>query len=94
MLGALVSGLSSLLPGVSSIVGGVGGLGGLGGLGGMDEAGVMDEAGGMDLFSKAKSEAVSGGTFTSGDVVFGKSDVLIIGAVFVLGLLILFRGKS
>lgn len=76
-------------------------LGFLGGVGsvisGMDGAG---GPGGMDLDlssradSRAVSEAVSGGTFSSGDIGTGKSNALVIGAVVVLGLLILFWRKK
>jgi len=50
----------------------------------------------------AESKAISGGDFggdiiigkTNGAVVTGRTDVLIIIAVIILGLLILFKGKS
>jgi len=71
-------GLGSLLGSVSSLFGPAGVLG----------------AGGLDFSSRAESTAISGGPFASGDVVFGKSDTLIIGAVVVLALLILFGGKK
>jgi len=73
-------GLGSLLGSVSSVLG---------------PAGMMG-AGGMppiDLSSSAESRAISGGPFASGDVVFGKSETLIIAAV-VLGLLIIFWRKK
>lgn len=72
-------GLGSLLGSVSSLFG---------------PAGVMG-AGGLDFSSSAESRAISGGPFESGDVVFGlKSDTLIIGAVVVLGLLIILGRKK
>lgn len=75
-------GLGSLLGPVSSLFGPAG------------MSGMMG-AGGLDLSSSAESRAISGGPFDSGEVVFGlKSDTLIIGAVVVLGLLIIFGGKK
>lgn len=76
-------GLGSLLGSVSSVLG---------------PAGMFMGAGGMpplDLSSSAESRAISGGPFESGDVVFGlKSDTLIIGAVVVLGLLLIIGRKK
>lgn len=73
-------GLGSLLGGVSSVLGPAG----MFGAGGMPP---------LDLSSRAESRAISGGPFASGDVVFGKSDTIIIAAVVVLGLLIIFGRK-
>lgn len=75
-------GLGSLLGSVSSVLGPA-----LGGPAGMF-------GGGLDLSSSAESRAISGGPFSSGDVVFGKSETLIIASVVVLGLLIIFGRKS
>ena len=75
-------GLGSLLGSVSSVLGPA--LGGPGGMFG---------AGGFDFSSSAESRAISGGPFSSGDVVVGKSDTIIIAAVVVLGLLIIFWSK-
>ena len=70
-------GLGSLLGSVSSVLGPMG-------MGGMPP---------LDLSSSAESRAISGGTFTSGPVSFGKSDTLIIAAVVVLGLFIILGRK-
>lgn len=70
-----------------------GGLGSfLGSVGGMFGPGGMPP---MDLSSSAKSRAVSGGPFESGDITFGlKTNTLIIGAAaVVLGLFLLFWRK-
>ena len=75
-------GLGSLLGSVGSVLGPA--LGGPAGMFG---------AGGFDFSSSAESRAISGGPFSSGDVVVGKSDMLVIGAVVVLGLLIVFWRK-
>lgn len=75
--------------GLGGVLGGVGSV-----ISGLDGAGGLDGVGGLDLTSKAESEAVSGGTFSSGDIAIGKSDALVIGAVVVLGLLILFWRKK
>lgn len=49
----------------------------------------------MDFSSHAESRAVVEAAFETGDIVFGiKSDTLIIGAVVVLGLLVIFGGKK
>ena len=49
----------------------------------------------MDFSSHAESRASVEAAFETGDIVFGiKSDTLIIGAVVVLGLLIIFGGKK
>jgi len=75
-------GLGSMLGSVSSLFGPAGVMGAMG-------------AGGLDLSSSAESRAISGGPFTSGDVVFGvKPDTLVIAAVVVLGLLIIFWRKK
>lgn len=72
--------------GLGSLLGSVGSLFGPAGMAGMG-------AGGLDLSSSAESRAISGGPFSSGDVVVGKSDMIVIGAVVVFGLLILFGRK-
>lgn len=57
----------------------------------------MDGTGGSPLLSRAEAEAVSGGTFSTGDVSIGKtstSDVLLLVALVVLVLFILFRGRK
>lgn len=71
-------GLGSLLGGVSSVLGPMG-------MSGMPP---------LDFSSSAESRAISGGTFTSGDVNVGKSNTLIIAAVVILGLLIVFGRKK
>lgn len=76
-------GLGGILGTVGSVVPGGGGGGG-GGL-------ALDLSSRAE--SKAVSEAVSGGTFSSGDIVTSKSGVLLIVAVVILGL-ILFKGKK
>ena len=81
---AAPGGLGSLLGSVSSIFGPAG-MAGMMGAGGMPP---------IDLSSRAESRAISGGPFTSGDVVFGKSETLIYAAVVVLGLLIIFGRKK
>lgn len=88
MLGFL-GGVGSVIAGASGEPGGAGGAGGLGGA-----------AGGLDLDlssraeSEAESEAVSGGTFSSGNISIGKSDTLVVAAVVVLSLLIVFWRKK
>ena len=78
--------------GMGSFLGSVGSLFGPDGMSGMMGAGGMPS---LDFTSSAESRAISGGPFGSGDVVLGlKADTLIIGAVVVLGLLILLRGKK
>jgi len=78
--------------GLGSLLGGVGSIFGPAGMSGMMGAGGMPP---IDLSSRAESRAISGGRFASGDVVFGlKSDTLVIGAVVVLGLLIIFGRKK
>lgn len=71
--------------GLGSLLGSVSSLFGPAGMSGMPP---------IDFSSRAESRAISGGPFESGDVVFGKSDTLVIGAVVVLGLLIIFGRKK
>ncbi len=78
--------------GLGSLLGSVGSIFGPAGMAGMMGAGGMPP---IDLSSRAESRAISGGTLTSGPVTFGQSyDTLIIGAVVVLGLLIVFGRKK
>jgi len=72
-----------------------------GGLGGLlnSVGGMFGPAGlagaGFDLSSSAESRALSGGPFRSGDIMFGlKTDTLVIGAVVILGLLVIFGRKK
>lgn len=49
----------------------------------------------MDFGGHAESRAAVEAAFETGDITFGiKSDTLIIGAVVVLGLLVIFGGKK
>ncbi len=77
--------------GLGSLLGNVGSIFGPGGMAGMMAGGGMPP---IDLSSRAESRAISGGPLTSGPVSFGQSDTLIIGAVVVLGLLIVFGRKK
>jgi len=72
--------------------------GGLGSV--LSSVGGMFGAGGipippMDFGGHAESRASVEAAFDTGDITFGiKSDTLIIGAVVVLGLLVIFGGKK
>ena len=71
--------VGAMVSGVTPVLSAVGGL-----------SGMFGSGKGTDV-----SKAVSGGTFMTGELSTGKSDAaLIIIAFVVLGLLILFKGKS
>jgi len=76
----LLSSVGGMLTGVTPMLSAVGGLSSMFGGSGS----------GMDV-----SKAVSGGTFTTGDLKIGKSETtLIIIAAIVLGFFIFFKGKK
>lgn len=75
------------LGGVGSVISGLDGAGGPGGAG---------ETNSLDLTTTAESQAdaVSGGTFSSGNIANGKSDTMIIVGIVALGLLVAFWRKK